>query len=565
MVDNTALDQAINDLTGAKDRWAELTIAGRLSYLDRIRTLLAERADSWVALGAQAKGLREGSPLLGEEWLAGPYGVLTWMTAISETLQALDAGTDPLKGSVVSERPDGQTVVRVAPHDFNEWLLLNGFSTEVWMQPGVTSANVRDNLGSAYRTPRAGKVALVLGAGNVSSIAPLDVLYKLYADNEVVICKLNPVNDYLGPLFEEIFAPLVEDGFLRFVYGGAEVGEYLCTHPGVDSIHVTGSERTHDAIVYGVGPEAAARRERDERVNPKPVTSELGGVGPTIIVPGPWSKADIAFQAEHIATQKLQNSGFNCIAAQVLVLPDGWEHTDALIAAVRDTLARAEQRPAYYPGAEDRRQGVNDAYPQAETLAGNRTLVTGIDAGDPKAYAFTTEFFAPVLATTSLPAGSAADFLDSAVTFANEQLHGTLGANILIHPRTARELGPKLDTAVAALRYGTVGINAWTAVGYLSPRATWGAFPGHTPNDVQSGIGVVHNALLFDRPQKTVVRAPFTPFPRSISAGETAMSPRPPWFVTNKTSLGTARRLTRFAVDGKLRHLPGILLSAMRG
>lgn len=564
-MDSTALDQAISDLTGAKQRWAELPIAARLDYLNRIRRLLAGRAEAWVALGAQAKGIRQDSPLLGEEWLAGPYGVLTWTAAISETLQAIDAGTDPLKGSAVSERADGQTVVRVAPHDFNEWLLLNGFSTEVWMQPGVTAANVRDNLASAYRTPKAGKVALVLGAGNVSSIAPLDVLYKLYADNEVVICKLNPVNDYLGPTFEEIFAPLIEDGYLRFVHGGADVGEYLCTHPSIDTIHVTGSERTHDAIVYGVGPDAAARRERDERVNPKPVSSELGGVGPTIIVPGPWSKADIAFQAEHIATQKLQNSGFNCIAAQVLVLPEGWEHTEALIAAVRSALEGTEQRPAYYPGADDRRQGVSDAYPQAEALAGNRTLVTGIDATDPKAYAFTNEFFAPVLATTTLPAESAAAFLDQAVTFANEQLHGTLGANILIHPRTVRELGPKLDDAVAALRYGTVGINAWTAVGYLSPRATWGAFPGHTPDDVQSGIGVVHNALLFDRPQKTVVRAPFTPFPRSIGAGELAMSPRPPWFVTNKTSRVTAERLTRFAMDGKLRRLPGILFSAMRG
>jgi aldehyde dehydrogenase (NAD(P)+) len=110
-----------------------------------------------------------------------------------------------------------------------------------------------------------------------------------------------------------------------------------------------------------------------------------------------------------------------------------------------------------------------------------------------------------------------------------------------------------------------VAINAWTGVGYTSPRATWGAFPGHTPDDIQSGTGVVHNALLFDRAQKTVVRGPFTPFPRSIGAGELAMSPRPPWFVSNKTALTTAERLTHFAADGKLSRLPGILASAMRG
>ncbi|MEU2237490.1 hypothetical protein ABZ585_42055, partial [Streptomyces vietnamensis] len=31
-----------------------------------------------------------------------------------------------------------------------------------------------------------------------------------------------------------------------------------------------------------------------------------------------------------------------------------------------------------------------------------------------------------------------------------------------------------------------------------TPRATWGAYPGHTLDDVQSGIGIVHNALLLD-------------------------------------------------------------------
>ena len=53
---------------------------------------------------------------------------------------------------------------------------------------------------------------------------------------------------------------------------------------------------------------------------------------------------------------------------------------------------------------------------------------------------------------------------------------------------------------------GTANLgNAWTGVGYLTPAATWGAFPGHSRNDIQSGIGVVHNAFLIDRPERTVV------------------------------------------------------------
>ena len=44
-----------------------------------------------------------------------------------------------------------------------------------------------------------GKVALVLGAGNQTAVAALDILHKLIAENAVIICKMNPVNEYAGP------------------------------------------------------------------------------------------------------------------------------------------------------------------------------------------------------------------------------------------------------------------------------------------------------------------------------------------------------------------------------
>lgn len=110
-----------------------------------------------------------------------------------------------------------------------------------------------------------------------------------------------------------------------------------------------------------------------------------------------------------------------------------------------------------------------------------------------------------------------------------------------------------------------MGVNAWTGVGFLTARASWGAFPGHTIDDVQSGSGVVHNALLIDDPERTVVRGPFRPAPRSIVTGELSMSPRPPWFVTNKTAATTGRRLSYFAAKPRWTSLPGIIASALRG
>ena len=59
---------------------------------------------------------------------------------------------------------------------------------------------------------------------------------------------------------EVAFRALIDGGYLRIVYGGAEEGAYLCNHPGVDEIHITGSDKTFDAIVLGPGAEGAARK-----------------------------------------------------------------------------------------------------------------------------------------------------------------------------------------------------------------------------------------------------------------------------------------------------------------
>jgi len=169
-----------------------------------------------------------------------------------------------------------------------------------------------------------------------------------------------------------------------------------------------------------------------------------------------------------------------------------------------------------------------------------------------------------VLGVLELPGGSR-EFLDTAVRAANEQFTGTLGANVIAHPRTIAELGPALDLAIAELRYGTVALNAWTGLGYLTARASWGAFPGHTVDDVQSGIGVVHNAVLLDGPERTVVRGPFRPAPRSVLHRELSMSPKPPWFVTNRTGATTGRLLVDFAARPRWSALPKIFASALRG
>lgn len=521
----TTLDRELETLGLAKAAWARLPVERKIAMLEALRTRVAAVAEPWVRASAEAKGLAPGSPLAGEEWTSGPWAVLYAINRYLRTLRAIAATGEPRLPSF-RRLTDGRSVLQVFPHDFYDRILLNGISADVWFQPGVTPAQARAEAASFYRLANPeGRVTLVLGAGNVSSIAPLDVLYKLYAEGSVCVLKMNPVNAYLGPLLERAFEPFVEGGYLRFAYGGADAGAYLCAHPAIDEIHITGSAQTHDAIVAATGGR-------------KRVSSELGNVSPTIVVPGDWSDADVDFQAQNIATQKAHNAGFNCIAAQVLILPRNWARSAQLVERIERIFAAMEPRPEYYPGAAQRRMSF------APGSAAPRSVVR-IENAAREHDAYTAEAFCGVLACVELE-GDTETYLRNAVRFANERLHGTLGANLIAHPSTLHAHAGAIDEALGDLRYGCVALNAWTGLGYFIAETPWGAYPGHTLADIQSGIGVVHNAYFLERTEKTIVRAPFSPFPRSLRTRERTLLPLPPWFVTNARQAEIGRALCEF-------------------
>ncbi|NTW97880.1 MAG: aldehyde dehydrogenase [Oscillochloris sp.] len=565
-VDTVSLDRALRTLQQQKQIWELLPVEQKIEMLLETRHLMGIYAAEWVRRSVEAKGLSPKSPWIGEEWVTGPWAIAEVINGYIETLKLVAKGCLPDLHRLRT-RPDGQVIVQVFPRTIYDRLVLNGITADVWMQPGVSEESLFNEVATLYRKPtHEGVVVLVLGAGNINSIPPLDVLYHMIVRGHVALLKMNPVNDYLDPLIEAIFAPFIRTGFLRVISGNAEVGEYLTHHPDVDEIHLTGSARTHDAIIYGPGPAGAARRARNEPLINKPVTSELGGVGPLIILPGRWSAEDIRYHAEHAATMKLHNSGFNCAASQLLVLPEQWDQREEFMAALRQVLHELPPRPAYYPGAAQRQREAAALHPHAETFGGEvpRTLITDLDPQSDD-FCYQHELFGPVFAQTSLPGADAASFLRNAVAFCNERLMGTLSASIIAHPTTLRELGPAFDDALAALRYGAIGVNIWSAAAFLIAEGTWGAHPGHTEDNIESGMGVVRNALMFDRPQKTVVRGSFYPFPRSWLHGDPSFLPKPPWFVTNRTACRTARMVTALAVDPKLTHLPVIFALALRG
>ncbi len=550
------LDRSLSTLARNAVAWSQRSIDDRIADLASIRVRTMEAAPDLVADSLRAKGI--GPEMAGEEWMAGPMSVLRTVRFLQGTLEGIRRrGEVPLPDKAIRELPNGQVTVDVLPGDGWDRFLYPGWTASVRMDPTIGRGRARHLLGGIYTKPETADVAVaaVLGAGNVSSIAPLDAVHKLFVEGHVAMLKFNPINDYIGPYIEHALADQIAAGFFRTLYGGADVGNYLVMHPKVDEIHITGSEATHDAIVFGTGPEGAARKVTNSPRMEKPITSELGNVSPVIVVPGSWSKRALCYQAEHVATQLLQNAGYNCNAAKVVVLPEAWAQRNEFMDLVGEKLVSAPDREPYYPGSMERYRRIVDAGGEVSTYGASLDrlppTIVAVEAGAEHP-AFKEEAFCRLMASVALPGDDPAEFLDRAVEFCNERLRGSLNATLLVDNATFKAERPIIERAIDDLCYGTIGLNVWGAVGFPLGLTPWGAFPGHSLDDIGSGRGFVHNARLVDRPQKTVARAPFV------------LVPKPAWSVFHSHSATTLRRSTAFEARPAWHRLPALFAAAAR-
>ncbi len=555
------LDQAVADVRANADAWTRATPERRLQLLDEIAHATLAVAARWTELASIHEGLDPTTQASAEEGIVGPYLFLRGVRLQRRAIADIARGGKPRIPGGIRTLPGGRVAARVMPSDFPDRLMYMGTTADVWMDASVTADNLPDTMAVNYATPPPGRVCLVLGAGNASSIGPLDVVHKVFVELQTVVLKMHPVMAHLTEVQSAALAPLIRAGLVRVVSGDAIEGAHLAHHPGVDTLHVTGSDKTYDAIVFGTGPESAERRRLDQPVLDKPFTAELGNLTPIIVVPGRWSNKDLDYHAENIVTMLANNAGFNCTASRVIVLARDWPQRAALMDRVRARFAALPPRLAYYPGSQERFAAFQAAYPQAETFGSPGKgelpwmLIPGLSpdaVGDP---AYRVEAFCAVTAETLIDAADAATFLDKATAFANERLWGTLNATVIVDPATARSAAtrPALDRAIADLRYGTVSLNHWSSIGYGLGITPWGAHPGHPRNDIGSGTGFVHNPLMFERVQKSVVRSWFRAWPH------------PMWFTDHTTSHLLVPHLIRYEVDRNPARLAPIFWHALRG
>ena len=557
------LDELISRAKDGSRAFVRLSIRDRILLLDEMREGYRAVAEQSVVAACQAKGIDPSSQLAGEEWLAGPVIGLRNLRLMQEALKDISRdGVPRIERSWVRTLPDGRLAVQVYPSSALDATLLAKHTAEAYLEPEITQANLRDHQASFYRGAHEGKLCVVLGAGNVNSIPPTDVAYKMFVEGKVCILKMNPVNAYVGPFLERAFRTAIDRGFFAVVYGGVEEGEYLISHPLVDEVHITGSDRTHDVMVWGPpGPDREARKRRNEPLLKKQITSELGNITPVIVVPGPYEPDELRFQSANIAGMVANNGSFNCNAAKLLVTPSGWEGRQRFIDSIEKSLAKASPRKAYYPGADQRwreftegRKGLRlIGKPKAGELP--YALITDVDPMRAEDPVFHEEPWCAVLSETALRGADPVSFLESAVRFTNENVWGTLCATIIVHPKSLKDPAVQraVEKAIDDLRYGTVALNTWAAAVFAFGTAPWGAYPGSSLQDIQSGRGWVHNSFMLEGIQKCVLRAPLKSFPIS------------PWFPGHRTLLPVARRLVDFEMDPSWLKVPGIASAAIRG
>lgn len=558
--DHVTMDRALQRLAEGARSFAQAPLADKRKWLAEVRAGMRHQAEAWARAACEARGAALGSATHAEAWLSGP-GLSVRSARLLEISLAAVERRGRLPVEPLGRTPSGSLRVGVTPADWVDRVCFPGVMAETRLDADLEPADIPSYQATFHhqRDPEGG-VAVVLGAGNVDSIAPMDVFYKMFVEGRVVALKPSPVNSYLVPTLERAFAPLIERGYLAIVGGGAEVGTHLVDHALVESVHMTGSQGTHDAIVWGVGDEAKRRKQRGTPRLDKPITSELGNVSPVIVVPCDYTSAELEWVAQGIVGMFIHNASMNCNAAKVLVLPASWSGRGVLMRRVREMLSETPTRPAWYPNVREVYERLLGGAPRVEKFGSTAegelawALVPDLGPGELEGY-LTEEPFCPILSEVVLPQSDPLEFIDAAVTYANSRVPGTLNCSLYVKPSwtTDPAKADALEESVDRLRYGTVAVNTWGAFGYGLGSTPWGGYPGGTLRRPSSGIGWVHNAPMLERIEKCVVWGVL----RGIF--------KPVWYPSHRDKLGLGRYFSAHEGGGGLPALVQLAVHAVRG
>lgn len=513
------VEQILDTLDRYKKAWIDTSAVARAALLRECRSCAVQVSRRAAQAAVQAHGSYGGG--CGEEWMEW-IPVILGMKELEESLRK-GGEQSPVSLQKHDGPRGGQYIANVFPAGLLS-LLFPQVTGEVWLKPDKDASQ-----GKAYRSKKLphktrkakclksgnGKVAFVLGSGHQLSAIILDVLHKLFVDDEVVLLKLNPVNEFLGQYVAAALKPLILRGFFSLCYGPTKQGISICRHELVDTVRVTGSEDTYNAIVRGTSKTPGVGYPP---LN-KSVMVELGNVSPIIVVPGKWSQKDLDHHTEIVAASLAFNSGHSSTAAEVLVMDETWAQREDFLNKLRKRLSSLPQRVGWYPKSRQKQRGLQRSFPDIEAFGVHCKgvnvstlpflLVTGLS---PEQSSTRMETWTTALQEVALknPEGTTKSFLKDAVQFVNDSCWGSSNCTILVHPRTRKQLGSQFQDAIAGLEYGNIIVNAPAVMGFATTALPWGGYPGQLPRSIASAqVACVHNTMMFDHPEKSVLYYPF--------------------------------------------------------
>lgn len=557
-----SMNQVVEKLKRSAGKFAFMSIDKKIALAKSIQHGYIKVAEKSVQAGCKAKGIKLDPPSEAEEWATGPWGIVRQLRLICKSLESIEKdGNTPI--GKVTPNLSGNLSVNIFPNNAIDGLLFKDVTVDVHMQAHVSEKSLETTRASFYKNPdHQGKVVLVLGAGNIAAIGVMDVLTKMFNEGKVCVLKMNPVNAYLGPFIEEAFKDAIDQDFFAVIYGGPEVGRHLVYHPAIDEVHLTGSDKTYDQIVWGAaGHDQLERKKCNEPVLKKTITSELGNISPVIVVPGPYTEKEIEFQADAIAAAMTMNASFFCNSAKMMVMPHGWDGSNKFTQAIQGICASVEPRHAYYPGAEDRWKTLTKGRKNFKNVGMPKfgalpwTFITDLNPHNYEEILFNEEPFCSILSDVKLGSDNPIEFLEKAVEFVNNRLWGTLNATLIVHPKTLKDplVNAAFEQAILKLKYGTVAINTFPGISFVFASPPWGAYPNSTNLNIQSGNGFVHNTSMLEGIEKAVIRAPLKAFPK------------PAFLTSHRTAQTVMRRIVQMEEKAYWSKVPGIVYAAVQG
>jgi acyl-CoA reductase-like NAD-dependent aldehyde dehydrogenase len=175
-----------------------------------------------------------------------------------------------------------------------------------WMKRRPRSVPLTLAPGRAWVQPQPVGLVGIIAPWNYPLMLALTPLAGALAAGNRVLVKPSELTPSVTALIAEILDEALPPDWAAVAFGGAEMGHRFAGLP-FDHLLFTGSTRVGRSVMEAAAP------------NLTPVTLELGGKSPALILPG----ADPAEAAADIAYGKFTNAGQTCVAPDYVLVPRG--------------------------------------------------------------------------------------------------------------------------------------------------------------------------------------------------------------------------------------------------